>query len=220
MTTFIAQEFQQPVNEVLSLALMGKETANFEIALFTKAGTRREVLINATTRRGPNDEVTGVIGVGQDLRVSGVRAGARTPGAHLAHDGRRSWLRSTPSDPAAFGRAGRMRFRRDPSLDVVSRRRRAPCARALPGRPELHECEAPSQALFGWPWASAPLLKAPRTPRRGRPWEANHCSPKKGAKLGASRHVAVGGMIWRRQAPNNNGARSCRRATIPHFLKC
>ena len=96
---FITEEFKQPVNQVLSLALEGHYTANFEVpalilipplfapwgvwrclkiaqfsvcrgmagtgeaiapkvALFTKAGERREVLLNATTRRGPGGEVT------------------------------------------------------------------------------------------------------------------------------------------------------------------
>ena len=35
--------------------------------MFTKFGEHREILLNATTRRGPNDEVIGVIGVGQDI---------------------------------------------------------------------------------------------------------------------------------------------------------
>jgi len=64
---FITAEFRQSVSEVLSLALMGRETANFECPLFTKTGERKEVLLNATTRRGPNGEVIGVIGVGQDI---------------------------------------------------------------------------------------------------------------------------------------------------------
>jgi len=64
---FITEEFKESVNEVLNAALSGKDTANFEFPLFTKGGERREILLNATTRRGPNGEVIGVIGVGQDI---------------------------------------------------------------------------------------------------------------------------------------------------------
>lgn len=39
---FITQEFRQSVNQVLSSALLGKETANFEFPLFTKSGERKE----------------------------------------------------------------------------------------------------------------------------------------------------------------------------------
>eukprot|EP00425_Heterocapsa_triquetra_P039042 CAMPEP_0195078292 /NCGR_PEP_ID=MMETSP0448-20130528/20509_1 /TAXON_ID=66468 /ORGANISM="Heterocapsa triquestra, Strain CCMP 448" /LENGTH=437 /DNA_ID=CAMNT_0040111019 /DNA_START=40 /DNA_END=1350 /DNA_ORIENTATION=+ len=64
---FITREFKYSVSQVLSRALEGEYTANFELALFTKVGERREVLLNATTRRGPGGEVIGVIGVGQDI---------------------------------------------------------------------------------------------------------------------------------------------------------
>ena len=49
---------------------MPKETTNFEFPLFSKIGERREILLNATTRRGPNGDVIGVIGVGQDSAPS------------------------------------------------------------------------------------------------------------------------------------------------------
>ena len=67
VANFITDEFKESVNKVLAAALMGTETANFEFPLFTKFGQRKEILLNATTRRGPNGEVTGVIGVGQDI---------------------------------------------------------------------------------------------------------------------------------------------------------
>ena len=47
-------------------ALIGKETANFELPMFTKYGESRDILLNVTTRRGPKDEVICVISVGQD----------------------------------------------------------------------------------------------------------------------------------------------------------
>jgi len=40
---------------------------NYEFPLFTRDGGRYEILFNATTRRGADGKVTGVIGVGQDI---------------------------------------------------------------------------------------------------------------------------------------------------------
>eukprot|EP00931_Biecheleriopsis_adriatica_P113086 TRINITY_DN8800_c0_g1_i1.p1 TRINITY_DN8800_c0_g1~~TRINITY_DN8800_c0_g1_i1.p1 ORF type:complete len:1688 (+),score=411.50 TRINITY_DN8800_c0_g1_i1:35-5065(+) len=67
VSNFITEEFKISVNEVLKAALDGSDTANFEFPLFTKMGERREILLNATTRRGPDNEIIGVIGVGQDI---------------------------------------------------------------------------------------------------------------------------------------------------------
>eukprot|EP00931_Biecheleriopsis_adriatica_P080436 TRINITY_DN5377_c0_g1_i8.p1 TRINITY_DN5377_c0_g1~~TRINITY_DN5377_c0_g1_i8.p1 ORF type:complete len:257 (-),score=61.52 TRINITY_DN5377_c0_g1_i8:29-799(-) len=64
---FITEEFKVSVDEVLSAALVGRETANFEFPMFTSTGARLDILLNATTRRGPKGEVIGVIGVGQDI---------------------------------------------------------------------------------------------------------------------------------------------------------
>ena len=55
---FITEEFKESVREVLDAALTGKETANFEFPLFTKVGERKVILLNATTRRGPDGEVS------------------------------------------------------------------------------------------------------------------------------------------------------------------
>jgi len=64
---FISEKYRQEVGRVLNMALEGAESANFEFPLFTKDGRRREILLNATTRRGANGQITGVIGVGQDI---------------------------------------------------------------------------------------------------------------------------------------------------------
>jgi len=64
---FITITYREEVGRVLSMALRGIETSNYEFPLFTKDGLRREILLNATTRRGADGEVTGVIGVGQDI---------------------------------------------------------------------------------------------------------------------------------------------------------
>jgi len=64
---FITNEYKIPVKEILDNALRGKETANYEFPLYTKDGNRLEVLLNATTRRDVAGNITGVIGVGQDI---------------------------------------------------------------------------------------------------------------------------------------------------------
>ena len=52
---------------MLDNALKGKETANFEFPLYTKQSERIEILLNAATRRDANNEIVGVVGVGQDM---------------------------------------------------------------------------------------------------------------------------------------------------------
>ena len=64
---FIQPEDRASVVEVLDNALRGKETANFEFPLYTKAAERVEILLNAATRRDANGEIVGVVGVGQDI---------------------------------------------------------------------------------------------------------------------------------------------------------
>ena len=64
---FITGEFQSSVKAVLRGALKGEETANFEFFLYTKEGKRLELLLNATTRRDSDNNIIGVVGVGQDI---------------------------------------------------------------------------------------------------------------------------------------------------------
>jgi PAS domain S-box-containing protein len=72
---FIADDYKASVGEVLAKALKGNETANFEFTLFTKSGNRVDVLMNSTTRRDASGEITGVVGVGQDItELNQVRA--------------------------------------------------------------------------------------------------------------------------------------------------
>ncbi|TDH67280.1 hypothetical protein CCR75_003114 [Bremia lactucae] len=65
--TFISPEFRPVVAEVLSQALRGVETANFEFPLITRPGTRIEILLNATPRYDTNGNIVGVVGIGQDI---------------------------------------------------------------------------------------------------------------------------------------------------------
>lgn len=64
---FIIDEYKIAVNAVLTKALQGMETDNFEFPFITKSGQRVEVLLNATTRRDATNKVVGVVGVGQDI---------------------------------------------------------------------------------------------------------------------------------------------------------
>jgi PAS domain S-box-containing protein len=63
----IQEEDRESVRMVLSAALDGTNTANYEQALQTKHGRTINLLINATTRRNNVGDVTGVIGVAQDI---------------------------------------------------------------------------------------------------------------------------------------------------------
>ncbi|MBA95506.1 MAG: hypothetical protein CMP21_07260, partial [Rickettsiales bacterium] len=65
--TYITDEYKESVNDVLTRALQGEETANYEVPIYSKYGVRIMVLLNATTRRNTRGEVIGVVGVGQDI---------------------------------------------------------------------------------------------------------------------------------------------------------
>jgi PAS domain S-box-containing protein len=65
--TYITEDYRESVKKVLKNALEGKETANYEFPLFAKDGERVMVLLNSSTRRNAAGEITGVLGVGQDI---------------------------------------------------------------------------------------------------------------------------------------------------------
>ncbi|KAE8897146.1 hypothetical protein PF005_g2257 [Phytophthora fragariae] len=64
---FITEDYREAVGAVLSKALDGVETANFEFPLVTKAGRRVEILLNATPRFNEHGTVIGMVGIGQDI---------------------------------------------------------------------------------------------------------------------------------------------------------
>ena len=61
---FITDDYKTSVENVLRNALQGSETANYEFPIFTKTQRQVDVLLNATTRRDTEGNITGVIGVG------------------------------------------------------------------------------------------------------------------------------------------------------------
>ncbi|RHY10757.1 hypothetical protein DYB36_012904 [Aphanomyces astaci] len=64
---FISEEFRQGVRHVLSLALRGDETADFEVPLVTKTGRKVNISLNATARFDQMGHIIGVVGIGQDI---------------------------------------------------------------------------------------------------------------------------------------------------------
>jgi PAS domain S-box-containing protein len=64
---FISPDHRVRVKEVLDNALQGRDTANFEFPLFAKSQARVDVLLNVTTRRDANGDITGVVVVGKDI---------------------------------------------------------------------------------------------------------------------------------------------------------
>ncbi|KAL3940654.1 MAG: hypothetical protein SGARI_000886 [Bacillariaceae sp.] len=65
--TFIAPSMQEKVQEILDSALAGNETSNYELEFVSKSGEPIFLLVNATTRRDPENAVVGVVGVAQDV---------------------------------------------------------------------------------------------------------------------------------------------------------
>ena len=54
---------RQSVHEVMDKALEGTETSNYELEFETKSKEIRYLLVNATTRRDAEYNITGVVGV-------------------------------------------------------------------------------------------------------------------------------------------------------------
>jgi PAS domain S-box-containing protein len=65
--TFIVPSLRHSVREIMDKALAGEETSNYELEFVTKSGEIRYLLVNATTRRDPENNIVGVVGVAQDV---------------------------------------------------------------------------------------------------------------------------------------------------------
>ena len=64
---YISLDYRASVRQVLSNALQGQVTANFEFPLYTKDNKCVEVLLNATPRTDASGRIVGMLGVGQDI---------------------------------------------------------------------------------------------------------------------------------------------------------
>ena len=69
VSKFIVKKLKKSVQGVLDNALKGKETSNYELEFRTKSNEIRYLLVNATTRRDPENNVVGVVGVAQVSEV-------------------------------------------------------------------------------------------------------------------------------------------------------
>jgi PAS domain S-box-containing protein len=65
--TFIVPSLRKSVQEVLDNALKGQGTSNYELEFRTKSNEVRYLLVNATSRRDAENNITGVVGVAQDV---------------------------------------------------------------------------------------------------------------------------------------------------------
>jgi len=82
--TYITEDYRESVKKVLENALQGKETANYEFPLFAKDGDRVMVLLNSSTRRNAAGDITGVLGVGQDItEIDKLRTASEAIGKEL-----------------------------------------------------------------------------------------------------------------------------------------
>ncbi|MCH8333569.1 PAS domain S-box protein [Candidatus Sumerlaeota bacterium] len=64
---YISEDTRDSVTRVLDKALAGEATANYEFPIYTKAGRRVDLLLNASPRRDGEGRVIGVISIGQDI---------------------------------------------------------------------------------------------------------------------------------------------------------
>jgi PAS domain S-box-containing protein len=67
VSEFIADDHKVAVGNILAKALNGEETVNFEFSLFSKSGSRVDIVTNSATRRDAAGQIVGVVGVGQDI---------------------------------------------------------------------------------------------------------------------------------------------------------
>jgi hypothetical protein len=61
----VLPEFKPAMQQVISNAMSGINTENFELPLYSRLGQRVELLLNATSRHSAGDAVVGVVMVGQ-----------------------------------------------------------------------------------------------------------------------------------------------------------
>ena len=61
----VLPEFKPAMQQVISNAMSGINTENFELPLYSRLGHRVELLLNATSRHSAGEAVVGVVMVGQ-----------------------------------------------------------------------------------------------------------------------------------------------------------
>lgn len=64
VANMIGDDYKASLGEVLTNALRGEETANFEFSLCSKSGDRFDILVNTNTRHDIAGQIIGAIGAG------------------------------------------------------------------------------------------------------------------------------------------------------------
>ena len=64
---FVADDMRESVKEVFDKALNGHPTVNYEVPMYTKKGKQVMILLNTSTRRDVEGNITGVVGIGHDI---------------------------------------------------------------------------------------------------------------------------------------------------------
>lgn len=64
---FVLEDSSDSVQTMLSQVLNGQEITNYEFSIWTKNGQQKEMLWSAAAKRDCNDQIVGVVGVGQDI---------------------------------------------------------------------------------------------------------------------------------------------------------
>jgi PAS domain S-box-containing protein len=67
VSTFVEPKLMQSVQDIMDNALRGHETSNYSLEFRTKSNKIRYLLVNATTRRDAENNISGVVGVAQDV---------------------------------------------------------------------------------------------------------------------------------------------------------
>ncbi|MFT7685189.1 MAG: PAS domain S-box-containing protein [Candidatus Azotimanducaceae bacterium] len=83
----LGDKYLDSAQTVLTKALEGNETSNYEVPLLTANGKRIVLLLNVTTMRDKEGEVRGVMGVGQDITELREKERALTQLARLEAQG-------------------------------------------------------------------------------------------------------------------------------------
>jgi hypothetical protein len=66
---FITNEYKKVVQAMLDQAFQGEETGNFEFPLMIEVVVHLKALLNAMTRCDEQGNISGVVGIGQDILV-------------------------------------------------------------------------------------------------------------------------------------------------------
>jgi len=80
---FIIDSYKERVQAVISSAILGTNTSNYEVPLVTKDGRHLDLVLNAAPRRDLCGEIVGVVCIGQD--VTFLRRATKEFGLYLWH---------------------------------------------------------------------------------------------------------------------------------------